>query len=61
MPKWSIRDLWGKLTEKKALKPEVRDTLMSLDGIYHQPSSKGVRPASDREQPAETSPKTSAG
>ena len=34
MPKRSIRDLWGKLTEKKAMKPEVRDMLLSLDGVY---------------------------
>jgi hypothetical protein len=38
MPKWSIRDLWGRLTQKKAMKPEVRDMLLSLDGVYEQPA-----------------------
>lgn len=34
MPKWSIRDLWGKATQKKELKPEVRSMLLDLDGVY---------------------------
>jgi hypothetical protein len=34
MPKWSLRDLWGKRTEKKALNPEMRDMLLKLDGVY---------------------------
>jgi hypothetical protein len=36
MVKWSIRDWWGKLTEKKELKPEVRDMLLRLDSVYEQ-------------------------
>lgn len=37
MPKWwSISDLWGRLTQKKAMKPEVREMLTSLDGVYEQ-------------------------
>jgi len=36
MAKWSINDLWGRLTQKKAMKPEVRDMLTSLDGVYEQ-------------------------
>ncbi len=36
MPKWSIRDLWGRLTQEKAMKPEVRNMLTSLDGVYEQ-------------------------
>ena len=34
MPKWSIRDLWGRLTQKKALNPEMKNMLLSLDGVY---------------------------
>ena len=36
MTRWSIRDLWGRLTEKKAMKPETRDMLLGLSGIYEQ-------------------------
>lgn len=43
MAKWSIRDRWGKLTEKKELNPEMRDMLLRLDGVYEQPA----RPSSD--------------
>ena len=38
MAMWSIRDWWGKLTEKKEMKPEVRDMLLRLDGVYEQQS-----------------------
>jgi hypothetical protein len=34
MPKWSIRDLWGKRTENKGLNPGMREMLASLDGVY---------------------------
>lgn len=37
MPKWSLRDLWGKRTEKEALNPEMRDMLLKLDGVYDTP------------------------
>ena len=33
--KW-IRDLWGRITQKKAMKPEVRNMLLKLDGVYEQ-------------------------
>jgi len=36
MIKLSIRDRWGKLTEKKALNPEMRNMLLRLDGVYEQ-------------------------
>jgi len=36
MIKLSIRDRWGKLTERKALNPEMRDILLRLDGVYEQ-------------------------
>jgi hypothetical protein len=34
MPKWSLRDLVAKRTEKKTLDPQMRDMLLSLDGVY---------------------------
>lgn len=34
MFKSSIRDLWGRLTQKKAMNPEMRNMLLSLDGVY---------------------------
>jgi len=34
MSKWSIRDLWGRLTQKKQLNPEVRSMLLNLEGVY---------------------------
>jgi len=34
MPKWSLRDLVAKRTEKKKLDPQMRDMLLSLDGVY---------------------------
>jgi len=40
MAKWSIRDLWGKRTEKKALNPDMRNMLLSLDGVY-EPAGSG--------------------
>ena len=47
MVKLSIRDLWGKRTEKKALKPEVRNMLMSLDGVY-EPREPAASPHPDQ-------------
>jgi hypothetical protein len=42
MAKWSIRDLWGRLTQKKAMNPEMRNMLLSLDGVYEpKPSASG--------------------
>jgi hypothetical protein len=43
MAKWSIRDLWGRRTENKALKPEVRNMLTSLDGVYEPREPNAVR------------------
>ena len=40
MAKWSIRDLWGRLTQKKAMNPEMRNMLLSLDGVY-EPKAPG--------------------
>ena len=36
MAKLSIRDIWGRATQKKELKPEVRDMLLNLDGVYER-------------------------
>jgi hypothetical protein len=41
MAKWSIRDLWGRLTQKKAMNPEMRSMLLSLDGVY-EPKASGA-------------------
>jgi hypothetical protein len=45
MAKWSISDLWGRLTQKKAMNPEMRNMLLSLDGVYDPKAS-----ASDESQ-----------
>ena len=52
MAKWSIRDLWGRLTQKKALNPDVRDMLLSLDNVYEpkSPASGEPQETSDRAQ-----------
>ena len=39
MAKWSIRDLWGRLTQKKQLNPEMRSMLLNLDGVYDPKTS----------------------
>jgi hypothetical protein len=39
MAKWSIRDLWGRLTQKKAMNPEVRNMLLKLEGVYEPKAS----------------------
>ena len=42
MVKRLLRDLWEKRTERKALNPEVRTMLESLDGVYEPKGSPGV-------------------
>lgn len=32
----SIRDLWGRTTQNKEMKPEVRNMLLDLDGVYER-------------------------
>jgi len=44
MAKVSIRDLWGRLTQKKAMNPEMRNMLLSLDGVY-DPKRPGDAPS----------------
>jgi hypothetical protein len=51
--KWSIRDLWGKRTEKKALNPDMRDMLLSLDGVYEPRASSDAQPADARDEQVE--------
>ncbi len=36
MVKLSIRDLWGRATQKKEMTPEVRSMLLELDGVYER-------------------------
>jgi len=48
MAKWSIRDLWGRMTQKKAMKPEVRSMLLDLDSVYEP--RKPVEPELDDER-----------
>jgi hypothetical protein len=50
MLKRLIRDLWGKRTEKKALNPEMRNMLVSLDGVYEQGSPIDSRKTTDPTQ-----------
>lgn len=53
MRKWSIRDLWGRLTQKKAMNPEMRNMLLSLDGVYEpKPSA----PSASQEAPEQAQP-----
>ena len=59
MPKWSIRDFWGKRTENKALNPDMRDMLLSLDGVYDPKSSDDPELENEREQQAEDARKAS--
>jgi hypothetical protein len=59
MPKWSIRDFWGKRTEKKALNPDMRDMLLSLDGVYDPKSSDDAEPENERERQTEDARKAS--
>jgi hypothetical protein len=51
MAKW-IRDLWGRLTQKKALNPEMRTMLMSLDGVYDPEAPSVAADGNQREQDA---------
>jgi hypothetical protein len=53
MLKRLIRDLWGKRTEKKALNPEMRNMLVSLDGVYEQGPPSDSRPTTDPGQHAD--------
>lgn len=53
----SIRDLWGRATQKKAMKPEVRNMLLDLDGVYER--REAVAPQQDDEQDDE--PREAAG
>jgi hypothetical protein len=53
MLKRLIRDLWGKRTEKKALNPEMRNMLVSLDGAYEQGRPSDSRPTRDPGQHAD--------
>jgi hypothetical protein len=50
MTKLSIRDLWGRLTQKKAMNPEMRNMLLKLDGVYDPkaPRSGETEPAPER-------------
>lgn len=52
MAKWSIRDLWGRLTQRKALNPDMRDMLLSLDNVYEPkgPASGEPQETPDRAQ-----------
>jgi hypothetical protein len=36
MVKLSIRDFWARATQKKEMKPEVRNMLLDLDGVYER-------------------------
>ena len=51
MAKWSIRDLWGRLTQKKAMNPEMRNMLLSLDGVYEPKASASGESAQTPERP----------
>jgi hypothetical protein len=51
MAKWSIRDLWGRLTQKKAMNAEMRNMLLSLDGVYEPKASASGESAQTPEQP----------
>ena len=53
MAKWSIRDLWGRLTQKKAMNPEMRNMLLKLDGVYEpkQPVSGVSEQSPEQAQP----------
>ena len=48
MANLSIRDLWGRATQKKEMKPEVRNMLLDLDGVYER--REAVAPQRDDEQ-----------
>jgi hypothetical protein len=49
MPKWSIRNLWSRHSERKTLNPEMRTMLTSLDGVYDPKAPVGVD-ENEREQ-----------
>jgi hypothetical protein len=45
MAKLSIRDLWGRLTQKKQMNPEMKNMLLSLDGVYEPKRAAGAQAA----------------
>jgi hypothetical protein len=49
MPKWSIRNLWSRHSERKTLNPEMRTMLTSLDGVY-DPKAPTIAEDSERDQ-----------
>ena len=53
LTRW-IRDLWGKHTEKKALNPEMRSMLVSLEGVYEERSMDSPRAADPEQRATET-------
>jgi hypothetical protein len=57
MAKWSIRDLWGRLTQKKAMNPEMRNMLLSLDGVYDPKRPGDEPPAADADVEAHQDPR----
>jgi hypothetical protein len=56
MAKLSVRDLWGRLTQKKALNPEMRNMLLKLDGVYEPKGSGDPQASAEREAREEPSP-----
>lgn len=54
--KLSIRDLWGRATQKKEMKPEVRSMLLDLDGVYERREPVASDEADEqRDEPREAS------
>ena len=43
MPKWSMRNLRSRHSERKTLNPEMRTMLTSLDGVYDPKAPVGVQ------------------
>jgi hypothetical protein len=52
MAKWSLRDLWGRLTQKKAMNPEMRNMLLKLDGVYEPKAPGSAETEQSPERPA---------
>jgi hypothetical protein len=48
---WSVRDLWGRLTEKKGMKPEVRSMLLELDGVYEPRAERAAEAEAEAREP----------
>jgi hypothetical protein len=51
MAKLSIRDLWGRLTQKKAMNPDMRNMLLKLDGVYEPKATVSGEAAQTSERP----------